>query len=449
MEKEKNTEENQQNNENENSAKKQENNKELQLNYFLLKNQNKESYLNCDIIPLTKLKFKAAFPTYLNLENLEREDRRFLHNYKINKTGIICTNKEIVDAQAGIFKDIAIQLAKNIFKGGGVVSLSLPIRVFEDKSMLEKYCDWWVNAPELLTKAGKTKDPIEAMKKVICFSLSSLHFSASQLKPFNPILGETLQVELNEGTKIYLEHTSHHPCITNFYILDKDKNFTISGYYDMQPEGTVKMVIYNYVYLLHKGKTTIHLKTTNQNIDIQIPKLHFGGIVVGERYTLWDGFMKFEDKKNNLKAIVQFNIKNKDFHQIQGEIFKHDYEKDKKKDFYESFSKNPFCSDPNNIISKVSGSYLETIYFDDTPYFDVKNSKLNKITHEINYVLPSDARYREDVNWLSKSFIAKNENENIKKECENYAQEWKLALEAQQRHDKKLRESKKRSKWSF
>jgi len=307
----------------------------------------------------------------------------------------------------------------------------------------------------LLKKAGKLGDPIESFKYVICFGLSSLHFSASQLKPFNPLLGETFQGEFDDGTKVYLEHTSHQPCISNFYIKDSEDLYSVSGYYDMQPEGTVKMLLTNYVYLLHKGKTSINLKASKRTIDYQTPKLFFGGIIIGERHSYWDGFMKFEDRKNNLKAIIMFknssNSKDKvknAFHDIYGQIFKHDFSKEKKKDpkdFYEtSIDKKPF-PDSKLMVSEITGSYLGTIYFDKVPYFDIKNNVFNNTAISSGYLLPSDGQYREDINWLNKAIYSKSINNiNKSKDFEQYAQEWKLALESQQRYDKAQREKKKK-----
>ena len=39
-----------------------------------------------------------------------------------------------------------------------------------------------------------------------------------QWKPFNPILGETYQSRFNDGTKCFLEQTSHHPPVSHFEV---------------------------------------------------------------------------------------------------------------------------------------------------------------------------------------------------------------------------------------
>jgi hypothetical protein len=287
------------------------------------------------------------------------------------------------------------------------------------------------------------KDSLESLKYVVCFGLSSLHFSASQLKPFNPLLGETYQGEFEDGTKVYLEHTSHHPCVSNFYIKDTEDVYSISGYFDMQPEGTIKMLLTNYVYLLHKGKSSVYLKESNRTIDYMIPKLHFGGIIYGERITFWEGYMKFEDKKAGLKAVVQFKPKNGRFHDVYGEIYKHDYSKEKSKDFYETSVKDPFPKDRSKVVSVIKGSYLESVMFDDKEFLNVKEMKLTNLLHEKQFILPGDFRFREDINWLTRAANVKYKEPELKKNFENYAQDWKLGLEAQQRHDRKLREKKK------
>ena len=63
------------------------------------------------------------------------------------------------------------------------------------------------------------KDPIERMKAVLSFVYAGLTLSISQLKPFTPLLGETYEVEFDDGTKIYSEHIIHHPPIISYYIV--------------------------------------------------------------------------------------------------------------------------------------------------------------------------------------------------------------------------------------
>ncbi len=69
---------------------------------------------------------------------------------------------------------------------------------------------------------------------MIAFCLSSLYCSVKQIKPFNPLLGETYQAAFPDGTQIYCEHTSHHPPIANFLLEDPDELYKLWGYYEFK-----------------------------------------------------------------------------------------------------------------------------------------------------------------------------------------------------------------------
>lgn len=67
-----------------------------------------------------------------------------------------------------------------------------------------------------MNAAAQIMDPIERFKLIMCSSVAFVHPTHIFEKPLNPILGETLQAEGQDGTKVYLEQTSHRPPITNF-----------------------------------------------------------------------------------------------------------------------------------------------------------------------------------------------------------------------------------------
>lgn len=76
-------------------------------------------------------------------------------------------------------------------------------------------------------------------------------------------------------------------------------------------------------------------------------------------------------------------------------------------------------------ISKISGSYLEGCDFDDKPYWDIRKDLSYKQFYEEN-PLPSDYRWREDLNWLYWK-------------DKPIAEAWKLELERVQRNDRNKR----------
>ena len=77
----------------------------------------------------------------------------------------------------------------------------------------------------------------------------------------------------------------------------------------------------------------------------------------------------------------------------------------------------------------------------DIDSFDIKNTVAPQI-YPSDKVLDSDARYREDKQWLKLSW----DNKEFGKTFEGYGQCWKLALEAQQRYERGLRKEYKEHK---
>ena len=412
---------------------------------FKQKEIDKKSF--CCVPTLIKTNtFKAPFPIRLTKDQLTyKYDQDYLKDYLIKDYyGVYCLNQEVVDKQSGIIKEVITQLTKCLWSGTAM-SLSLPIRIFEPRSMLERYTDWFSFATDLLNKAGSCKDKIESFKYVIAFSLSALFRSSEQLKPLNPMLGETYECEWEDGSKFYLEHTCHTPPISHFYIKSSKNLFIVSGYIDMGMGGMMKAMFNNSMQMIPKGKITVYLPELKQTISFQFPKITMGGAIWGQRYVYWSDHMKFEDHENNLKAVIAFanarkELKGKRIHDIYGKLFKYNYNSNElKKPFYNDYiPKNPFPSKNDDVISEITGSWLEEIKFDNKIYFSIKDSVAPQI-YPCEKVLDSDARYREDKQWLKLSW----DNKEFSKIFEGYAQCWKLALEAQQRFDRGLRKEYK------
>ena len=428
-------------------TKKKKKKKESPEDKFKQNEIDKKSF--CCIPTLIKTNtFNAPFPIRLTKEQLTcKYNTNYLKDFLIKDYyGVYCLNQEVVDKQSGIIKEVLTQLTKCIWSGTAM-SLSLPIRIFEPRSYLERYTDWFAFAPILLTKAGACKDKLEAFKYVIFFSLSALFRSSEQLKPLNPMLGETYECEWEDGTKFYLEHTCHTPPISHFYIKSSNGLYIVSGYIDLEMGGVMKAMFKNSFLMIPKGKITVYLPELKQTISFQFPKITMGGAIFGQRYVYFSDHMKFEDRENNLKAIIVFangrkELKGKRIHDIYGKIFKYKYTNaELKKPFYnDSLPSYPFPSNEKDVINEITGSWLEEIKIGDK-IFSIKDTTAPQI-YPTDKVLDSDARYREDKQWLKLSW----DNKEFEKVFEGYAQCWKLALEAQQRFDRGLRKEFKDKK---
>ena len=72
------------------------------------------------------------------------------------------------------------------------------------------------------------------MKYLVAFAISGIHQSPVLYRsraPFNSILGETYQaVNENEGSKLYLEQTGHHPPTFNYSVVGPNNHFQLNGF---------------------------------------------------------------------------------------------------------------------------------------------------------------------------------------------------------------------------
>ena len=122
------------------------------------------------------------------------------------------------------------QLGRNLLTGNlNVMNLSLPVKMFEPRSYMQKLADVWVY-PEFLSRAAATPDPVERLKLISVWFVAGLQYVyASWRKPFNPILGETWAAALADGSKIFMEQVSHHPPVSAFELIGPGNLYTFRG----------------------------------------------------------------------------------------------------------------------------------------------------------------------------------------------------------------------------
>jgi len=255
--------------------------------------------------------------------------------------------------------------------------------------------------------------------------------SASQLKPFNPLLGETYQGFFpGHGIDIYCEHTSHHPPIANFLLLNP--NYKYSGRYEF-----VAKLSNNTLFIRQEGPNCVEFKDGSKVI-FHLPGIKVNGMLLGDRTCYYNGVAKFEDPKNKVKAIVKmgcgtekksgfFGGTKKRHDQFEGKIYYYDPSATKveSKNQQDEDKEDLKYADLDKEITPISGSFLENLKFGDTEFWHIDKVKPAAYKPTEN-PLPSDVRFREDLVWLKYG--------NMK-----HAEDWKLRLEEQQRWDRKLR----------
>ena len=144
--------------------------------------------------------------------------------------GIDFSNKEITSLIRSSGTDIIKQIGKKILKGDfNLTTISFPIKVMIPLTILQSIARSFFQFPYYMHLA-KDKDLYEKMKYTIVSSLASFFCSSFFLKPLNPVLGETYEAMFMDGTKVYLEQTSHHPPISHYELYGPNKEWYYSGY---------------------------------------------------------------------------------------------------------------------------------------------------------------------------------------------------------------------------
>lgn len=369
---------------------------------------------------------KAPPPTYMSEQELHgmaancREE--ILKGFSVpSEGGLLCTDKGVMKKQSGVMTSIMGQMIKSM----GNSRISLPVRIFEPKGLLERVADVWRFAPVYLASAARTSG-LSRFKQVIVFATAGIYCSMQQLKPFNPLLGETLQASMSDGTRVNVEHTSHNPIVYHFLVNGADNRYKLYGHHNFK----LKMSA-NTMEAFQDGPNIIEF-ADGHKISYSYPKAKVHGLIMGKRMVYPSGVMEFEDRSNRLKAMIVFNygkkrglfssrVKGSKIDHIDGIIYRpknappSNVKPSQLKDL----------QDVDKVLGKVTGSWLHSIYIDNAQYWNIDEINPSPLTFEEN-ALPSDWRFREDIVWLRRDKV-------------EYSQEWKLRLEAEQRKDRALR----------
>ncbi|KAF0686938.1 Aste57867_21286 [Aphanomyces stellatus] len=345
--------------------------------------------------------------------------------FKDNKKGgLIFDDKELLKKQQGVVKDIMLQLGAQLLSGKLAVRLSLPIRLFEPRSLLDRLPDAWAYAPTLLAKAAHATDAVERMKHVMAFVVAGLHFCVGQSKPFNPILGETYQATMADGTSIYLEHVQyvhqcrlmsgvdgldrHHPPVCAYLMEGPNALFKMSGFCEFEAHLAGNTII-------NAQAGAVKLEFANGAVvTYDMPKFKMHGIVLGERMFEFTGECAFVDQAANVHGTLDMDG--------NGSLFGRTHHDD-----IRGTIKAPSDKKPGKmvVVSKVTGAWQRHLDFDGVVAWDVQTEPVF-LPVPVSHALPSDVRFRADLIALQKG------------ELED-AQTHKLAMEEAQRRDHRLR----------
>ena len=353
------------------------------------------------------------------------------------KLGLVLIDVQISKRFKGLMAKMMKSAVSNFFSRKPV---SLPVSIFEPKSMLQRITDYFSFAPEFLLKSSKEDNCLERLKLIITYSISGLYTASKQLKPFNPLLGETFEGVFADNSRVYCEQISHYPTVARFYLKDVDNNYTFHGFYDI---ATVNKHLGKKITVIQGGPNIVEIKKYNSKIVYNLPKINMLNCDSEvNRSTYWKSVMVFVDTQNGLKAVLKFGKNHSNVNTFEGYIVSFSFPKNYVFNIKEEVVKaKKFFKEKNQVfLSRINGNWLDHIKFDEKVYWNIDD--YSPITIKpVEDVIPSDSRFREDLIWLFRCFSAKNEED--KKRFEDFSQNWKYLLEAIQRSDRELRKSKK------
>jgi hypothetical protein len=347
--------------------------------------------------------------------------------------GYICTlSEEDLASQRGVIWDLVKSFGKNLVAAKELTSISMPVRLFEPRSYLERLADGWWSAPTFLNKAAHTSDPVERLKLVMTFAVSGFFNTVENQKgkPFNPVLGETYQATFEDGTRIFAEQASHHPPITCWQVFGPEDCYHFYGFGEWSASfrgNSVKG---------HQAGPNIINFADGGCITYSLPEAHVGGILFGERILEYLGTIDFRDEQNGLACDLVINPNDQKLFSsffsskkkvpsdyMRGEIARFKNKEDVKK------PRAKVAPSDYEVVCKVMGSWLACIEFDGERYWEWNESKTSLKIYTpipVDDPLPSDSRFREDCKYLAKGDL-------------ETAGEWKRQIEQKQRKEAALR----------
>lgn len=104
-----------------------------------------------------------------------------------------------------------------------------------------------------------------------------------------------------DGTEIYMEHTSHHPPVSNFLIRDFNNKYRIYGHYEYKASLKGNSLVGR-----QEGPNIIEFFDDGQKIEYVLPQISISGLLFGSRILEWFGSIQFTDVKNDLVCKLQF-----------------------------------------------------------------------------------------------------------------------------------------------
>lgn len=356
---------------------------------------------------------------------LERQDRIFKYT---DEGEFQLVDKDILESQRGVITDVIKQALGNLVKGKGLMRVSMPIRLFEPVCAYEVIARF-TGYMDKLYDAIHAKPGIDRLRQVMAWVCGGFIQSVNVRKPFNNIIGETMNAEYPDGTKIYAEHINHDPPIEMIFVVNEDAKFRLYG----NLETTVSLGT-NDATILIKGVLTLEIG--DDKMYIQVAPVVNKGLLHGTLRVCGRDAFYFYYPGHELKGLIGIGDKQyKDA--IYGGVYwaANDMPIDTdtfRKSLFPSIEDKKLAKE--RCISEASGRLYQAVNFDGKQYWN-RDQRIYGL-HISDRVLPSDWLFRDDILWLWRG------NPELamkwKTQLEDVNREWRKAREAYRKKNKHL-----------
>lgn len=185
------------------------------------------------------------------------------------------------------------------YVGMDITSLvTVPVWIMEPFSVVQRMAEI-MEYTELLDRADMCEDRFQRLALVTAFCVTPYGASERPWKPFNPILGETFQLECGDGVRFLSEQVSHHPPIGAAHA--ENKHFV----YDIVASPKSKF-LGNSVEIYPLGRTRIKLRRTGEVFSLVPPTSKACNVVVGGIWIDSYGTMSVLNVETGDKAQLDF-----------------------------------------------------------------------------------------------------------------------------------------------
>ncbi|GBG60555.1 hypothetical protein CBR_g8578 [Chara braunii] len=185
------------------------------------------------------------------------------------------------------------------YVGADVTSLvTLPVVIVEPMTTLQKMAEI-MEYSELLNQANMCEDPQLRLVYAVTWAVSVYFAYQRAWKPFNPILGETYEMEGHNGTRFIAEQVSHHPPMGAAHA--ENEHFI----YDITSKLKTKF-LGNSLDVYPVGRTRVVLKRTGDVLDLVPPPTKVHNLIFGRTWIDSYGDMVLTNLTTGDKVVLYF-----------------------------------------------------------------------------------------------------------------------------------------------